>query len=74
MDKIVRYGDPSKLDEFPQGTPCIIYNKDKVVLFLQVSAESAQPMWENMGEYSLDITDETIQNLITIRLPTNTLG
>ena len=73
MDKIVRYGDPSKLDEFPQGTPCIIYNKDRVVLFLQVSTESAQPVWECMGDYPLDISDEYIQDIINTRIPMSSI-
>lgn len=49
---IIRHSQPSKLDHAELGTKCHVlkHTKDTVDIYLQVSQQEDDPVWELIGE------------------------
>jgi len=53
MPKVItRYSQPSKLDHAQTGTRCNVLkpSRDRVDIYLQVSQQEDDPVWELIGE------------------------
>lgn len=51
INKIYRYGEPSKMDMAKQGTECWVLNKTtyEYDVYQQVSTNEESPIWEFIG-------------------------
>lgn len=67
---IVRYGMPTKMDEAPYGSKCIVkrHQDDIYHMYLQVSHKDDNPNWELIGVFGPQSPEEYIQQLIKRRL------
>lgn len=67
---IVRYGQPSKMDEAAYGSKCIVrsHHDDDYQLYLQVHKKSDDPKWELIGLFGPGSSQHYIDQLINMRL------
>lgn len=67
---IVRYGVPTKLDEAPYGSRCMVkyHNQETYELYIQASKESEQPQWDFIGQFSHLSSQDHIDQMVSKRL------
>ncbi len=70
INGIERYGIPTKMDQFPYGTACKVYdhNKDIYDLYLQVAQDENNPNWELIETFNKTSNIENIHTIISSRL------
>lgn len=67
---IVRYGKPTRFDEAPHGSKCMVryHNEDAYDIYLQVNKDREKPNWEHIGQFNHQSSHEYIEQIILSRL------
>lgn len=70
INVIERYGIPTKMDQFPYGTSCKVYDHhhDNYDLYLQICQDTENPQWELLESFSKVSNQDNINNMIKSRL------
>lgn len=63
--EISRFAPPNNMDHQPYGTRCIVsINDDYYDLYLQLSNEESEPVWEAMGRFRKDEKELEIEQVM----------
>lgn len=61
---LLRYGEPSKLDQASFGTACKVTKEHTIELYLQMSKDECVPNWQLITTLALNASQEHINNEI----------
>jgi len=61
MERIIRFGEPSKLDHAPYGTECKVTRYKEFDIYIQISQNEDSPNWIFIGTFSNEFPEESLQ-------------
>ena len=71
MIRIIRFGEPSKLDHAPYGTECKVTRSKEFDIYIQMSQNEENPNWMFIGNFQNEFPEEElkieIQNALGIK-------